>query len=142
MKKYLFVLFIISLITACHSDDYNNNNSFLPNYSFSVSIDMNLPQYTNLLYTANPVLINEAGAGINGVIVMNTGGGYVAFENSCPNQPITNCSMLQRTGIMAKCPCDDVEYSLFDGTTTADVRFPLKSYRIQITSPTSLRVYN
>lgn len=142
MKKYLLLLFTLPLLLCCSKDDVNYNNPYLPNYNFSIAVDMSLPQYTNLLYTANPVLLNGADAGINGIIVMNTGGGYVAFENTCPNQAVTTCSVLQITGIIAKCPCDGAEYSLFDGTTTAEVQYPLKPYRVQITSGSSLRVYN
>jgi len=73
---------------------------------------------------------------------MNTGGGYKAFEASCPNQALSSCSVLQIDGILVKCPCDNVEYSLFTGDATTKVEYPLKQYRVEVLSATMIRVYN
>ena len=143
MKKYILLLLALPLFLGCSDDGFNNNNKFLPNYNFSLDIDMNLPLYSKLLYPANPVRVNTAGIGINGVIVMNTGSGYTAFEASCPNQPLTGCSSLVLNGILVKCPCDDSEYSLFDGTPAkGDVKFPLKAYRVTVINSTAIRISN
>lgn len=146
MKKYilLFVLMVVAIAASCGSDDFNNNNKYLPNYSFQIPIDMDLPLYSQLKFINSPVRINIEGAGINGFVVTNTGSGYVAFEASCPNQPLTACSMLttKQGDIMATCPCDGVKYSLLTGFATSDVQFPLKAYKVQQTSATMLLVSN
>ncbi len=142
MKKYIIVLFSVVFLSGCGSDDYNNDNRYLPNYNFSIDIDFNLPLYNSLRFPSNPVRINQAGIGINGIIVMNTGSGYVAYEATCPNQPITSCSGLTLDGINAICNCDEIAYSLFTGLPDGDVRYPLKSYRVTVTGQTSIRVYN
>ena len=142
MKKLFLLLLIIPFFSGCSNNDYNNNNPYLPGYNFNIDIDMNLPLYTGLLYTGNPVRITIEGIGINGIIVMNTGGGYAAWEASCPNQDLGSCSVLSIDGINAVCPCDDVEYSLFTGLPNADLKYPLKSYRVQVVSQTVIRVYN
>lgn len=142
MKKIITLLLAIQLFSSCNSDDYNYNNPYLPDYNFSLLIDMNLPLYSGLNFVGEPVPITTSGYGINGIIVMKTGNGYNAFEATCPNQEITNCSQLDLNGIMAVCPCDDVEYSLFTGQPNADVRYSLKPYRVEILGPTSIRVYN
>ena len=107
---------------------------------------MNLPLYTNLLYPVNPVFIHQDGIGINGVVVMNTGGGgYVAYEATCPNQNISDCSAMTLDGTYLDCPCDNVKYSLFGGSPNVkDDAHPygLKPYRVAVTSSTSIRVYN
>lgn len=142
MRKYLLLLFAVALLSSCSNDDYNNNNKYLPNYGFSINIDMNLPLYTQLQYTSSPVYIGQAGIGIRGIIVMNTGGGFVAYEASCPNQELSSCSTLEINGINAVCPCDEVEYNLFTGLANADVQYPLKPYRVEIISENVIRVYN
>jgi nitrite reductase/ring-hydroxylating ferredoxin subunit len=144
MKKYilLFVLVGVAFAVSCDKDDLNYNNKNLPNYSFQIKIDMSQPLYNELKFTGNAVMVTMAGAGINGVIVTNTGTGYTAFEASCPNQPLTSCSMLTLKDIMAKCPCDNVEYFLYTGEATTPVQYPLKPYRIQQTSSTMLLVSN
>lgn len=141
MKKYIFLLFILPLLFSCERDNVRMVNRFLPDYNFSIGIDMSLPLYSQLRFTGNPVYVNQAGIGINGIIVMNTGGGYVAYEASCPNQPLDNCSRLELNGIIAVCPCDDAEYNLYS-SQAAGKEYPLKSYRIEVISPTFIRVYN
>lgn len=128
---------------GCDKDDYRNNNRYLPNYNFSVDINMDLPLYNQLNFISSPVIIYQDGVGINGVIVMNTGGGtFKAFEASCPNQDLSSCSALTLKDIMAVCNCDQVEYSLFTGQANAKVEFTLKEYRVQQISANILRVSN
>ena len=142
MKKYLILLLALGFMFSCNNDDYNNNNRYLPNYNFSVNVDMNLPQYSQLMFASNAVYVTQANAGINGVIVMNTGSGYAAYEATCPNQEITTCSILDIQGVMAVCPCDDVEYSLFTGLANSPVEYPLNPYRVELVGQNVLRIYN
>lgn len=142
MKKYFLLLLTIFLVLSCDDDNYSNNNRYLPNYNFSIDLNTDLLEYNGLIYTGSPVYVGVAGAGINGVIVMNTGSGYVAYEASCPNQELTGCSMLDIDGVHAICPCDEVEYNLFTGLATTPVEYSLKPYRAQQVAPNIIRVYN
>jgi nitrite reductase/ring-hydroxylating ferredoxin subunit len=142
MKKYILLLITLSFIMGCSSDEFSNNNKYLPNYNFQVKVDTNLPLYNQLKFTGNSIVVSTAGAGINGIIVTNTGTGYTAFEASCPNQPLTNCSMLSVNGIIATCPCDNVEYFLYTGEAKTPVQYPLKPYRIQQASESLLIISN
>lgn len=142
MKQYIFLLLLLPFLNACNKDDNDNNrNPYLPDYNFSIDIDMNLPLYSGLNFDANPVFVNQAGIGINGVWVTKTGSGYTAFEATCPNQPITECSILTRDGIILTCPCDGVEFNLFTGLGNGG-RYPLKSYRAQLVSQNIVRISN
>lgn len=142
MKKYILLMVAVMALAGCDSDDFNYRNPYLPDYNFSIDIDTNLPLYNQMQFTGNPVYIGQAGIGINGIIVTNTGSGFSAYEASCPNQPLTGCSLLDIDGINAICPCDDVEFNLFTGLPSTKVKYSLKPYRIQQTGPTTLRVYN
>lgn len=142
MKKFLLLIVGLILVVACSNDNYSYTTKYLPNYGFSIDIDMSLPLYTDLLYTGNAKKITVAGIGINGVIVMNTGSGYAAWEASCPNQELSNCSGMTVNGVNAVCPCDNVQYSLFTGQATTAVQYPLKPYRVQVVSQNVIRVYN
>ena len=143
MKNYIALLFALVFLAGCGSDDFRNNNRYLPNYNFSIDINLDLPLYNRLIYPANSVYVNQAGIGINGIIVANTGSGFVAFEASCPNQALSNCSMIGTDGgMIVTCPCDNVKYSLFDGSGMTPVEFQLKPYRVSQTSPTTIRVFN
>lgn len=141
MKKLFFLLIAIAGLCSCSSDSYINRNPYLNPGSFSVTIDMTLPAYNNLRFTANPVVIGIDGYGINGIIVMNNGSGYVAWENSCPNQELANCSALSVNGAYATCLCDDVRYSLFTGQPLTAMQYNLLAYRVEVLSSTAIRVY-
>ena len=137
MKKYLLLSFIITFFFSCSDSGFDNTNPFVPNYTFTVDINMNLPAYSNLKYPSNAIYY--AGVGARGIIVFNTGSGYNAFDAACPNQAISSCSTMTIDGINAVCGCDSKEYSLFTGQGT--LQYPMKQYRVQVNG-TALRVYN
>lgn len=117
MKPGRFLLpFLLSLSLVACSRDSTNRNPYLPEIGFRYEINLNLPQYSLLTATGNPVYIGSAGIGIRGAFVMNIGfDQYMAFEASCPNHAPNSCSTLKMTGQTVSCDCDDYEYSLFTG---------------------------
>ena len=137
MKKYFFLLLAFPMLFGCSTDKVNNNNPYLPNYTFTIDINMNLPAYSNLLYVSNGVYY--PGQGVRGIIIFNTGSGYNAFDAACPNQALGTCSTMTIKGINAVCPCDSKEYSLFTGQ--GGLKYPLKQYRVEVNG-NLLRVYN
>jgi nitrite reductase/ring-hydroxylating ferredoxin subunit len=143
MKRFfcLLVLFLASL--SCEKDrQVNNNNPYLPNYSFEVTLNMSFPQYAVLAFPSSAVYVNSAGAGIRGLIVFNAGSGnYLAYDAACPNQALSDCSTMTISSINAKCACDDAEYSLFTGLA-AGKQYPMKAYRVQVIDATTIKVYN
>lgn len=142
MKRIFSIVMLAAIVfTGCSKDDDNRNiNPHLPNYNFSMNIDLELPQYSTLQFPGNAMFANQLGA-INDVIIMNTGSGFTAFEATCPNQPITECSFMDIQGINAVCPCDEAEYSLYSGLA-AGKQYPLKQYRVTEVSPTYIRISN
>ncbi|HLA56143.1 MAG TPA: hypothetical protein VK623_08585 [Flavobacterium sp.] len=140
MKKYILILFVLALFVSCGADSFNNKNPYIPDYSFSVNLDTNLPSYSGLLYVSNPVYYNGTGAGARGIIVMKTGSGYNAFDRACPNQDLSSCSTMTISGINAKCACDDALYNLYTGQSPGK-EYPMKQYRVEV-SGTVITVYN
>ena len=139
MKK-LFLLLILVVI-SCSKDKVINDNPYIQNYSFSTIINTSLPLYSQLEFAGNPVLIDGAGIGLKGIIVMKVGmNDYRSFEASCPNQYPSDCTKLSINGINAKCACDGKEYSLYTGLGVG-VQYPLKQYRVEVLGA-NLRVYN
>jgi nitrite reductase/ring-hydroxylating ferredoxin subunit len=139
MKKLLLVSLIIPFLFSCSDNGFNNKNPYLPNYSFTLDINMNLPAYSNLRYASNAIYYS--GAGAKGIFVFNTGSGYNAFDAACPNQALSSCSTMTIKGINVVCPCDSKEYSLFTGQAQGGAQYPLKQYRIEV-NENVLRVYN
>jgi nitrite reductase/ring-hydroxylating ferredoxin subunit len=143
MKRIFYFLILFIVFFSCDRDiQTDNNNPYLPNYSFEVILNMSFPQYSSLAFPSNAVYINSAGAGIRGLIVFNAGSGnFLAYDAACTNQPLTDCSTITINGINAKCPCDDAEYSLFTGLA-AGKQYPMKAYRVQMIDATTIKVYN
>ena len=140
MKKHILLLISFLFLLGCSNNENSNKNPNIPNYSFSVEFNMNLPLYSKLRSASNAIYY--AGAGAKGIIVFNTGTGYNAFDAACPNQAISSCSTMTIKGINAVCACDSKEYLLFTGQAlTADVPYSMKQYRVEVKGDV-IRVYN
>ena len=117
MPLHRLIPFVFSLLilSAC-SNTTRERNPNLPELGFRFEINLNLPLYSPLNNQGNPVVINSGGVGIRGAVVMNSGfDQYVAWELSCPNHPPNACSTMSVDGQLARCSCEDYEYSLFTG---------------------------
>ncbi|MFC5193945.1 MULTISPECIES: hypothetical protein [Bizionia] len=147
--KYLFLLvFAFVVFTSCNKNDDDNvrQNEFLPNYTFDTGnlINTNLPQYSDMEFPNNYVILNN-NYGINGVVVFYAGGNnYNAFELSDPNHAIRDCSKLTVTGVIATCSCDDANaYDILTGQQQEGTtgQYGLKRYFVE-KSGNIIRVYN
>jgi nitrite reductase/ring-hydroxylating ferredoxin subunit len=140
MRKYLFALLFAVLLVSCSKDSPRNKNPFLPDYSFSIAINTNLPLYSGLNTPVNPVFIHDDNAGIAGIIAMKVSDSdYRAWEASCPNQYPSSCSVMAIDGLNAKCSCEDFTYSLFTGVGSG--AYTMKAYRVEVQGNT-IRIYN
>ena len=137
MKKSVWIFILFSSFISCSDNGPVNTNPFIPNYTFTVDININLPSYSKLLYPSNAVYY--AGKGVKGLIIFNTGSGYNAFDAACPNQTPSTCSPMTIDGIDAVCSCDNKTYSLFSGQ--GSLQYPMKQYRVEVNGNV-LRIYN
>lgn len=137
MKKSVWIFILFSAFISCSDNGPVNTNPFIPNYTFTVDINLNLPSYSKLLYPSNAVYY--AGKGVKGLIIFNTGSGYNAFDAACPNQTPSTCSPMTIDGIDAVCSCDNKTYSLFSGQ--GSLQYPMKQYRVEVNGNV-LRIYN
>ena len=144
MKKIVALLSIIVLFISCSSDNVRYKNPYIPDYGFSITIDANLPLYSGLLSAVNPILITNENVGANGIIVMKISDtDYRAWEANCPNQYLSACSRMVINGVNAKCPCDEIEYSLFTGVgIDGQGEYTMKPYRVDILGKNLIRVSN
>ncbi|WP_235989243.1 Rieske (2Fe-2S) protein [Psychroserpens algicola] len=132
LKKALLMLPIFFL-TNCGSDDNINNCNFLFNVGVNATLNLNLPEYSQLLFTSNSVYVpNQGNAGI---YVTNVGNdNYRAWDAADPNHAPSSCSLLQIDGANVTCGCaDQNEYSLFTGQSLGDqLQCGLKEYRVTL----------
>jgi nitrite reductase/ring-hydroxylating ferredoxin subunit len=134
MKKIAVFSLISLLFLSCSKKDDNNSNcNFLQNVGVNTSLNLNLPQYNDLNFISNPIYISGQGNG--GLIVTNTGTGFVALDAADPNHMLNTCSILTISGLEGICGCVDAnKFSLFTGQPleNPDLRCGLKAYRAEL----------
>ncbi|WP_228853655.1 Rieske (2Fe-2S) protein [Aegicerativicinus sediminis] len=143
MARYLFSVFVLFMFISCSSDDNRNECRYLLNVGVNYTINMNLPEYSQLQFTSNSVYVPNQGN--LGFYVINVGSGYRAFDAADPNHTINgSCSFLQREGVEVTCQCEDENtYYLFTGQAK-DKPLPcgLKEYRVSQPNATTLVITN
>lgn len=145
-KTLAILLFLSALMVQCSTQN-SRRNPYLQEVNFSIELNLNLPQYSSLNIIGNPVLVNTAGAGTKGIIVMNSGfDQFVAFEASCANHSPNACSTLVLEGQNGVCECEAYRYSLFTGqllnpSNPSENIYDLLAYQTQA-SGNILRIFN
>lgn len=132
MRKFFGLIGLVFLI-SCSSDDDRQRNPNLLDINFQFTLDLSLPQYSQLNFASNPVYVNGLNYGNGGIIITNTGSGsFVAYDAADPNHPPSACSALSIDGIEGVCGCDDGNvYNLFTGLpVTKGLEYPLLVYRV------------
>ncbi|WP_289038432.1 hypothetical protein [uncultured Zobellia sp.] len=101
------------------SNDGVVRNPYLQEVGFRFDMNLNLPLYSKLTNIGSIVFVENAGVGLKGVYVIQSGiDQYRAFEASCPNHVPNDCSQTVLNGIVATCSCEDYEYNLYTGQLT------------------------
>ncbi|MCF6167335.1 MAG: phosphoribosylaminoimidazole carboxylase [Lutibacter sp.] len=117
-------------------------NDILPNVSVNVTINIDLPQYIDL---QTPTGWTEITGGIKGILIQNTGIGnppYKAYDRACPNNDCAT-PMVFDGSLKMKCPCDNSEYSIIDGSpqTSGNIHFA-REYRVNVLNSSTLNITN
>ena len=125
-------MFIIPLTFSCEKDEVSSQCRYLANIGVNYEVNLNLPQYNQLNFISNSVYIPNIGNG--GIIVTNSGTGYLAWDASDPNRIPTSCSTMTINGLecVSNCP-DENSYSLITGQSLGiTLECGLKAYRVEI----------
>ena len=130
MKQLLFLCIIICTFLTCSDSDSDPNCNFLFDTKVAHELNINLPQYNDLNFISNSVYVPNIGNG--GVIVTNSGTGFLAWDAADPNPPFSQCSILSIEGLEASCNCPDGnKYSLITGQSLeTQLNCALKTYRV------------
>lgn len=129
------------LVLSCSDSHQNENCKYLVNAAVSANINLNLPSYSQLQYTSNSIYIPNQGN--KGIIIINVGSHYRAWDAADPNHEQNTCSLLTIKGVEAVCGCSDANtYNLYTGGSVAKgLPCGLKEYRV-IQSGNFLEVFN
>jgi len=124
-------LLLIVLLCNCSSNINDSRCNFLLNLDIYYEVNLNLPQYSDLNFVSNSVYIPDLGNG--GIIIVNSGSGFLAWDASDPNHEILPCSILNINGLEATSSCaQQNSYSLITGQSIGTVlNCTLKAYRVE-----------
>ena len=141
-KVYIIILiYLLIHITSCSK---NRNQHPIPSFPFDITINIDLPSYSNL-------------SGVGGWAYLNTGNrlvivyrkelnNFVAFDRQSPEDPENICeealkpdtnNFLELIDI-----CSDAKFSLYDGQAISNSEFGLRQYQTVWDGQNRLRVFN
>ena len=125
------LLLLIIFIFSCSSIINDSRCNFLLNLDIYYEVNLNLPQYSDLNFVSNSVYVPDVGNG--GIIIVNSGTGFLAWDASDPNHEILPCSILNINGLEATSSCAQQNtYSLITGQSVGTVlNCTLKAYRVE-----------
>ena len=125
--KYLFFL---GLIIGCVKNIDDSRCNYLLDLDIYYEVNLNLPQYNELNFISNSVYIPNVGNG--GIIIVNSGTGYLAWDAADPNHTNLPCSVLTISGLEATSSCAEQNtYSLITGQSIGvALTCSLKPYRV------------
>ncbi|MCK0107980.1 hypothetical protein MWU58_01615 [Flavobacteriaceae bacterium S0825] len=133
MKKPIYCFLFTLLLVSCSKSNINDRNCrFLLNIGVNTTINMSVFPYSSLEFVSNSVYVPNAGNG--GIIVTNSGTGFLAWDASDPNHSPNTCSRLEINGLEGTCGCSDANvYSLITGQPLSDpdLNCGLKAYRVE-----------
>tara|TARA_B100001175_G_scaffold252847_1_gene220363 strand:+ start:9326 stop:9757 length:432 start_codon:yes stop_codon:yes gene_type:complete len=130
-RVYLLYCTLFLLIIGCVKDVNDSRCNFLLNLDIYYEVNLNLPQYNELNFISNSVYIPNVGNG--GLIVVNSGTGFLAWDAADPNQTNLPCSTLSINGLEATSGCAEQNtYSLITGQSIGiALTCSLKPYRVE-----------
>lgn len=131
--KSTFSLICIILLVSCSSNSTEDKAcNFLLDVGVNFTIDLSLPQYSQLNFAGNSIYISSQGNA--GIIVATTGADFFAWDAADPNHAVSACSKITPSGLFGACGCDDGnKYNFVTGEPDSNdgLRCSLRNYRIE-----------
>tara|TARA_Y100000766_G_C18633856_1_gene472124 strand:+ start:53 stop:484 length:432 start_codon:yes stop_codon:yes gene_type:complete len=129
-NKIKYLIFLV-LIISCVENINDSRCNFLLDLDIYYEVNLNLPQYNELNFISNSVYIPNVGNG--GIIVVNSGTDYLAWDAADPNHTNLPCSVLTISGLEATSSCAEQNtYSLITGQSIGvALTCSLKPYRVE-----------
>lgn len=141
MKQLLVMCFGLLLLSAkCN----NQNQHPVPFVPVDVTIDMQLPSYSNLQGVGGWTYLNGGSRGI--IVYRKAIDEFVAFDRHAPSDPEGSCPMAlypdDQNFLQLIDSCNNAVFSLYDGSPVSNSIFGLRQYATQFNGNNLLRVYN
>lgn len=130
------------MLFGCSKNDQKQRCNFLLDLNVNATVNLNLPQYSQLQFSGNTVYIANQGNG--GIYLSNIGNQFRAFDAADPSHQFSSCSLLVKDGDVGTCGCNDGnKYSLSTGLPIeTNSGCTMKEYRVENAGDNVLVVYN
>ena len=141
MKNLLLFCFGFLLLSSKCKNQNQNPVPFVP---VDVTIDIQLPSYSNLQGVGGWTYLN---GGSRGIIVYRKGiDEFVAFDRHSPVDVSGTCPFPlypdSQNFLQLKDSCNNAVFSLYDGSPVSNSIYGLRQYATQFNGNNLLRVYN
>lgn len=137
-------IFSIVLVFLLSSSSCNKNKLHpVPSIPFDITIDINLPTYSNLTGVGGYAFVTGGSKGI--IVYRRSTTEFVAFDRHSPaNDGECNEPLIPNEDNFLELDdqCGDAKFSLFDGSPIANSEFGLRMYTTFFDGTSSLRIYN
>ncbi len=141
MKNLLLLCFGFLLLSSKCNNQNQNPVPFVP---VDVTIDIQLPSYSNLQGVGGWSYLN---GGSRGIIVYRKGiDEFVAFDRHSPADISGTCPFPlypdSQNFLQLKDSCNNAVFSLYDGSPVSNSIYGLRQYATQFNGNNLLRIYN
>lgn len=128
LNSVSFVFIILTLLN-CQSDD--GTVSCVPSYTISKSINLSMPLYVNLNNPGGWIYLEGINTGSRGLIVVNTGVGYKAYDRNAPHIcPTGKSTIYVKDNLKMVCEEDGSEWILTTGQPTKVANRSPRTYQV------------
>lgn len=139
LNKFLFCLLLLSIF-SCQSDD--GTVSCVPLSTVNRTINVDLPLYYTLKNPGGWIYLDGVNTGTKGLIIVNTGHGYKAYDRNAPHICPTAKSKIEVVdNIKMYCEEDGSEWILTTGQPTKIANRAPRTYQV-ISSGLNLIITN
>jgi len=139
-----FVIFFLGILLLISSSCNKNGANPVPNIPFDITIDINLPSYSNLFGVGGWAYVNGGSRGI--VVYRRAIDEFVAFDRHSPADPEGTCFLPlfpdSENFLQLNDTCSAATFSLYDGSPISNSQFGLRQYRTVFNGTNLLRIYN
>jgi hypothetical protein len=122
----------------------NQNQHPVPFVPVDITIDIQLPSYSNLQGVGGWTYLNGGSRGI--IVYRKAIDEFVAFDRHAPSDPEGSCPIAlypdDQNFLQLIDSCNNAVFSLYDGSPVSNSIFGLRQYATQFNGNNLLRVYN